>query len=71
MFYKDIYEIISSYLYNIEIYENKIRIRCSQCRKFYDSHLLKETNEQSWEDNRRLYCTSCRKMFGLFFTYKD
>ena len=71
MFYKDIFDIINTYLYNIEIYENKLRYRCSQCRKFYDSHELLETLEQSWKNNRRIYCADCRKIFGLFFTYKE
>ena len=70
--YPEIYNIITSYLYNIQIIDDTIyRFKCSQCRKFYDQSILKETNEQSWNNAHRIYCPSCRKMFGLQWTYKS
>ena len=72
MLYKDIYQIINSYLYNIEIIDDKrIKYRCSQCRKFFYYFLLKETNEQSWPGSPRIYCKACRVFFKLDFTYKE
>ena len=73
MLYKNIFDIINEYLYNIKIINEKIfMFKCSQCREFYHTHKLKETNEQSWGPYR-IYCPKCRKMFrsSFMFTYKE
>ena len=70
MLYKELFDIINSYLYNIKIInQHRIMFKCSQCREFYDYWNLKETNEQSWGPYR-IYCPMCRQMFRLTFTYK-
>lgn len=72
MLYPVIFNIISSYLYNINIIdENNFEIKCSQCRNIYHHSLLWETTTQSWKSRTRLYCPECRLHFGLFFQYKN
>ena len=72
MLYKDIYQIINSYLYNIQIGDEiSIKYRCSQCRVFHNHYLLKETNEQSSLYNPRIYCSKCQVYFKNMFTYKN
>lgn len=70
MLYPALFNIISSYLYNINIIDEcNFEIKCSQCRKFYHHSLLLETTTQSSEHTARLYCPECRLFFGSFFQY--
>ena len=69
MLYKDIYNIINEYLYNVEIKdENTIRYKCSQCREFNYPFLLKQPISQLNTGNH-IHCEKCRIRLKNYFVF--
>jgi hypothetical protein len=72
MLYKDIYNIINSYLEKIQIVNHYIiKYKCTQCRIYFPQYLLKQTVRQEYyyENGPRIFCNKCRKLYKLDFMF--